>query len=281
MRVKDSTNGLLILAGYAEMWNDRDSVFLDRKPVVVSYDKTDTLYLAAGHIIVRKQDTFREIFAFPGVRFFQRDFSGRADSLYRSGKLHRTELHKEPVIWNNDSQITGQSILILNDSTDKKIDSLIIPRDVFIAQQDSAGFNQIKGKELRGKFIDGRLRHIDIRGNTETLYYLRDDNNRLTGIDRSVCSEINIDLDTTGNAVRIFLRDNPQGTSYPPGQIPPQIKQLKGFRWRGKERIVSPQQLLDGRPLDFNPPTHPEIREYVPPRKKQKISLPRSFFRGF
>ncbi len=280
VRIKDSTNGILTLAGYAEMWNARDSVFLDRKPVVVNYDAKDTLYLAAGHIIVRKRDSFRETFAYPDVRFFQRDFSGRADSLYQSGKKHRIELHRRPVLWNNDSQITGRSIVILNDSTGRHIDSLLIPRDVFIAQKDSAGFNQIKGKELRGKFIDGRLRHIDIRGNTETVYYLRDDQNRLTGIDRSVCSEINIDLDTTGQAVRIYLRDKPQGTTYPPGQIPPQSKQLKGFEWRGKERIASPDELLEGRPLDFDPPKLPDIPEYVPPRKSSEPILPKSFLKG-
>ncbi len=275
VRIKDSLNKVLILAGYAELWQGKDSVMLDRDPVVINYEK-DTFYLAAKHIMTARHDSIRLLWAYPSVAFYQKGFSGRADSLFQSSATHRIELYRNPVLWNNDSQITGDTIFVRNDAKGRHIDSLIIPSGVFIIQKEPAGYNQIKGKKLKGKFRNGRLRHIDITGNTETIYYLRDDQNRLNGIDRSVCSEINMELDTTGQAERIYLRDKPQGTTYPPGKIPEHLKKLSGFNWRGDERIRSAADLLKGRKPDFLPPKQKPIAA-PENNRKNKIRLPASF----
>lgn len=276
VRIKDSLNKVLILSGYAEWWQDKDSVMLTRDPVVIHYDR-DTFYLAAERILSVRHDSLHFLWAYPRVAFYQKEFSGRADSLYQSSVTRRIEMYRRPVLWNNDSQIAGDTIFVVNDSTGKRIDSLLIPSGVFIIQREPAGFNQIKGKRLKGKFRDGRLRHVDITGNTETVYYLRDDKQQLTGIDRSVCSEINMDLDSTGQAVRIYLRTKPQGTTYPPDQMPEQLKKLNGFDWRGDERITGPDDLLKGRKPDFMPPPMKPIAEPLDEEEKIPFRLPASF----
>ncbi len=274
VKMQDPDNKIITLAGYVEQWNLKDSVFLDKHPVVINYGEKDTLYLGAQHIFVKKQDSSRIFWAYPGVKFYQKGFSGRCDSLFRDDRRKQIELYKRPVLWSEDAQITGRSIIVKSDSTGKNPDSLLIPQDVFIIQKDSAGYNQIKGKTLKGKFIDGKLRHIDIIGNTETIYYVRNEKNKLIGIDKSVCSAINIDLNTDGKIEKIYLRDHPSGTTYPPGKFPEALKKLPGFLWRGNERIRSKEEILDNRSEKITPPSQQHQTD-----KPEPLKIPARIFK--
>jgi lipopolysaccharide export system protein LptA len=277
VRMKDTVNKVLVLAGYVEQWRAKDSVYLSERPVMVNYEnEQDSLFLSAGRFYIRGKKDRREIFAYPGVKFYQKEFSGMADSLYRSELKGVLELHKNPVIWNKDSQITGSEIIVKYDSTGRNPDSLFIPSDVFIIQKDSAGYNQIKGKRLRGKFIDGRLRKINIQGNTETIYYIRDEKNKLVGIDKSVCSEIEMHIDAGGQVETVKLIEAPQGTTYPPDKFPGQLKFLDGFKWLGDKRITSSKQILQDENIDFR---EPEMKATGAGEKQEKIKLPKKFFR--
>ena len=69
----------------------------------------------------------------------------------------RSRKTKKPILWNNRSQITGDSIHIKFNNEDEVIDSLFVFNNAFIIEKDTMelGFNQISGKRLNGNFIDG------------------------------------------------------------------------------------------------------------------------------
>ncbi len=239
--VFDSINNTWIFADYAQRWAKLDSTRVSQKPLVVSVSEKDTLYMRARQIITAGKENRRKLWAYPKVRFFSNDFSGKADSLFRSDRLKTMKLMKKPVLWSNKSQITGTIILLKNDSLNK-LDSLIIPQKVFIIQKDSIGYNQIKGKKLLGKIKDGHLKTIDIYGNTEVIYYLREDNGQLTGIEKNKSSHIYIEFEQ-GKIALIRLYDKPEGIIYPYQDFPEKEKYFKGFNWRGNEQITSKKQL--------------------------------------
>jgi len=277
VRMNDTVRKTMVLAGYAEQWKAQDSVYLRDKPVVISYEQKDTLYIAARQMIMRGEKDAREFFAYPAVRFYREGFSGRADSLYRSEIKRNIELHRFPVIWTEDSQITGDSIIIQYDTLGQNPDSLFIPSGVFIIQQDSAGYNQIKGNDLKGKFRDGKLRYIQIVGNTEMIYHVRDEKDNLVGIDRSICSRMEMFLDEEGKMEKVILRDQPQGTTYPPDEFPQALKILDGFQWLGDRRITSAEELLEGEKAEFEKPRMKPVRsEDKPP----PVKLPEKLFKG-
>ncbi len=279
VQMKDTTNKILILAGYVEQWRAKDSVFLTQNPILVNYNnKGDSLYVTAKNFFLRGKRDKREMFAYPSVRFYQKEFSGIADSLYRSEITDVLELHKNPVVWDEDSQITGNKIIVKYDSLGQNPDSLLIPRDVFIIRKDSAGYNQIKGKELKGKFLDGRLRKVRISGNTETIYYVRGEKDELVGIDKSICSEIELQLDKKGQIETVKLLELPQGTTYPPGKFPDKLKYLSGFKWWGDKRIRSAKDLLRDNVLDFSKPEMKPI-EQDNDTERNKMKLPSKFLK--
>jgi hypothetical protein len=96
---------------------------------------------------------------------------------------------------------------------------------------------------LYGKFKDNKLHEVDIVKNTEVIYYMRNDQNELIGINKSVGSKINMILDkNTIETLTIF--NNPDGDIYPENELPENARKLRGFIWRGDERIKSKDDIF-------------------------------------
>jgi len=241
--VHDSINQTWIFSDYAQRWVNKDSVRVSQKPLVVNITDKDTLFVRATNFIVAGKPDKRHLWGYDKVRFFSKDFSGRADSLYRSDVDKTMKLMKAPVVWSDRSQITGRKIIVKNDSLNH-LDSLLIPKDVFIIQKDSAGYNQIKGNKLLGKFVKDALKQIDIYGNTEVIYYLREDDGSLTGVEKDKCSHIFIGFDQ-GEIEQIIQYQQPEGIIYPLKEFRQLNEQtFKNFRWRGDERILSKDDII-------------------------------------
>jgi hypothetical protein len=245
---------------------------------VVSVSNQDTLYIRAEQFITAGKEGHRKLWGYPNVRFFSKDFSGKSDSIYRDEYRHLMKLIKQPVLWSGRSQITGEIILLKNDSLNKHMDSLIIPKDVFIIQKDSAGFNQIKGKKLLGKFKDNQLSRVDIYGNTEVIYFLREDDGKLTGVEKNKSSHIFVEFDN-GEVSLLRLYSKPEGTIYPYKDFIKQEQKFKGFNWRGDEQIKSKEELIGDKKLLYvaetkQLPTHQDEPEALIPEteviKKRK-----------
>jgi len=241
--VYDSINKTWIFSDYVQHWDKIDSTRVNQNPLVVSVSNKDTLFMRAKQFITAGKKGKRKLWGFPSVSFFSKDFSGRSDSLYRDEQKHYMKLLKKPVLWNGNSQITGSMILLKNDSLNKHPDSLIIPGKVFIIQKDSAGYNQIKGKKLLGKFFKDKLKTIDIYGNAEIIYYLREDNGDLTGIEKNKSSHIYVAFDD-GKISILRLYNKPEGNIYPYKDFIKLPQKFKGFNWRGNEMIKTKWDII-------------------------------------
>ena len=248
MVLHDSINKTWIYSDYGEYWGKKDSVEVRKKPLLISLTDKDTLYSRAQKFIMAGKANNRKLWAYHKLRFYSNEFSGRSDSLYRNDSLKIMKLMIKPVVWSKNNQITGDTIIIKNDSLNQ-VDSLLIPSNVFIIQKDSTGFNQIKGKELKGKIINKQLDHLQINGNTEIIFYLREDDGKLTGIEKNKSSRIFIQF-KEGEINKTRFYNKVDGTIYPPSML--SQKTLKGFEWRGETQIKSKEDILEGVTPVFN-----------------------------
>ena len=113
------------------------------------------------------------------------------------------------------------------------------------------GYNQVKGVNLYGKFKDKTLDNVDIIKNTEVIYYMRNDKQELIGINKSVCSKINLKLDKN-KIDDLTLFDKPDSDIYPEKELPENARKLRGFIWRGDERIKSIDDLFTKEENEMN-----------------------------
>ena len=146
-----------------------------------------------------------------------------------------------PVIWDGNSQISGDKIILKEDLQKNIIDSLKITNNSFLIEIDTIGgdnnFNQMKGIKLFGKIIDNKLNRIKIDQNAELIYYMYDDNQDLIGIDKAISSSIIMTLKDNGIDDIIFF-NQPEGVLHPEDKLEENQKTLFGFINRFKERVT-------------------------------------------
>jgi len=245
--VTDTVNDGVIRAHYAEVFKAKDSVFATKRAVSISLVEQDSLYMHGDTLMVTGKPEDRIIRAFRNAKFYKTDMSGKCDSIRSTQKTGITELIKNPVIWNGENQMTGDSIHLISNLKTEKLDSLKVLNNAFIISLDSismTGYNQAKGKDLYGKFIDNELKIIDLIKNTEVIYYMYNDEDQLIGIDKTICSKIRITMANNDVEDLTFFTD-PDGDIFPEKELPLESRKLKGFIWRGDERILKMEDIFD------------------------------------
>ncbi|WP_282162941.1 OstA-like protein [Ulvibacterium marinum] len=247
IKVTDTVNNGIIRAHYAEVFKAKDSVFATKRAVYISLLEQDSLYVHGDTLMVTGKPENRISRAFRNARFYKTDMSGKCDSIHTEERTGLTQLIRNPIIWNGENQMTGDSIHLISDLETEKLDSLKVINNAFIISLDSIsmeGYNQAKGKDLFGQFEDNELKIIDLIKNTEVIYYMYNDDDELLGIDKTICSAIRMTM-VNNDVEDLTFFVNPDGDIFPEKDLPKESRKLKGFIWRGDERIMTKDDIFD------------------------------------
>lgn len=235
IQMLDTVNDTAVRGNYGEFYQDLDSAFVIKRAVAVTAVEKDSMYVHGDTLLVTGKPEKRIVRAYNRVKFFKSDLSGKCDSIHADQQTGLTQMFRNPVIWNEGSQITGDTIQLLSNTETEKMDSLKVLQNAFVIQKDSAGFNQIKGRNILGKFIDNDLRDVMVIGNAESIFYARNELDSLVGIDKSRSSSIGFKIENQKiKEVRYY--NSPEGVLYPPSQLPMEERKFRGFWWREAER---------------------------------------------
>jgi lipopolysaccharide export system protein LptA len=293
--IVDTLNNSIITGNYGEIFKEKDSAIITRRAMAVNIIDQDSLFIHADTLVATGPEEKRILRAYYDVRILKSDLRGRSDSLYLDEAVGLTKLLKKPltkqqeqvfteknyhennpVLWFDESQMTGDEIQLLSDTKTNKLDSLKIDGRVFIIEKDSLsenGYQQIKGGLLRGAFKESKLDNIVITKNTEMVYYLYNDEDlQLIGIDKTTCSALKMEF-LEGQIDEITFLVSPNGNVYPEDELPLNERTLKGFTWRIVERPETIEDLFDENDQEEQ---FPEIlkfqypKEETPPSVKEK-----------
>ena len=265
--IVDTLNNSIITGNYGEIFKERDSAIITRRAMAVNIIDQDSLFIHADTLVATGPEEKRILRAYYDVRILKSDLRGRSDSLYLDESIGLTKLlkkpltkqqeqifteknyhEKNPVLWFDESQMTGDEIQLLSDTKTNKLDSLKIDGRVFIIEKDTLsedGYQQIKGGLLRGAFKESKLDNIVITKNTEMVYYLYNDEDlQLIGIDKTTCSALKMQF-VDGQIDEITFLVSPNGNVYPEDELPINDRTLKGFTWRIVQRPETMEDLFD------------------------------------
>lgn len=267
IRVVDTANASTLYGNYAEVFKNKDSVIVTKTPYIASLQQQDSVFIASDTLTITGPAKSRRVNAFYDVRLYKFDMSGKADSLHLDEKTGYTKLMGNPIIWSQDNQITGDTILLINDPTTEALDSLKVYNNSFMIQKDSIeGYNQVKGKYLYGLFEKNELYEVNVVKNTETIYYIREDNGDLFGINKALASTIKL-LFENRQIIDIYYYNQPEDKTYPEKDIPPNARTLKGFNWRGDEQLTKKSDLFSGRKAYDLKPISTEFKANKTPKQ--------------
>jgi lipopolysaccharide export system protein LptA len=177
------------------------------------------------------------------VRIFSDSMQAMSDSLWYSGKDSIFRLYTDPVMWASNSQITGDTIFLY--TKNKNPDRLyVFDNGLAINLGDKNMYNQIKGNRLHGYFINGEIDYMRAQGNAESIYYLKEDNGKVKGINNATGDIIDLRFKSKELSKVVFISDV-SGTLYPVNQATEQNKFLRGFKWLEDKRPKTKFELFE------------------------------------
>ncbi len=242
--MKDTAQNIILEGGIGEFYrNGRPSYITDSARAIL-LDSYDSLYMHADSFIMEidSADEARKISAYHQMKFYREDLQGMCDSLVFRVQDSVIALLKNPVLWSDENQLTADSVWM--HVSDNRIDSMILFNMAFIISRDSnETFNQIKGKQMRAYFRDNQLYRIKVLGNAETIYYVRDENLEMIGINKSIASNMSIML--SGRKVeQINYLSKPEAVLHPPGDVPVEEQFLRDFKWITGQRPANKNDIF-------------------------------------
>lgn len=247
IKVTDTINDSVLRGHYAEVFRDKDSLFITKRALASMKQKKDSIHIHADTLKITGQPEQRNISGYYDVRMYKSNMSGRCDSIFLSEKTGVTDMMGSPVLWSEDSQMTGDTIRIINKPETENLDSLSVFYNAFLVQEDSLeNFNQVKGKLMYGLFKDNKLDYIKFIKNTETIQYTFNDDGEYA-INKAISSSIGIGFDD-GEVRYIQYNTDAQNKMRPPENFPENARKLRGFHWRGDEQLMKKSDLFKGEP---------------------------------
>lgn len=217
-------------------WEDRKYSIVYGNALVRKYFEKDTLYMIADTLISQDSefDEERFLLGFNNVKMIKSDLYGSADSLAYTFSDSTIYLYKDPILWNDKSQITADSVKFL--IANEEIDRVFLNRKAFNITKDTLGnFNQIKGRRMTGYFLEGKINRFHVEGNGESIYFDVVGDTVLRGMNKMLCANIMMFFEE-GQITKINWLVKPEGAFNPPHLIKEEDKLLEGFIWREEEK---------------------------------------------
>lgn len=237
----DTTEKVKFLSDYMLKKPRNEEVILKEQARVFQYSETDTLYLS-GDTITYYQDTLDETqraIIENNVVIVKGDLFIRCDSAYFNEKDSIFKLHKEPMMWNTNTQLFADSMLTTY--YDNEFHEMKMYHNAMIIAEhkgDTVHYDQLKGKFMTATLDSSKIKQVYIQQNSQTIYYPEESNKdsteteikTLKGMNKIDCNEIIIRFKNSEVQNIVFI-DHPTSVAYPMDQIPPKELFFKGFTW--------------------------------------------------
>lgn len=242
--LEDSLQHLSVKSNYLYFNEKEEKSFATDSALMMMYETSDTLFLHADTLYMHTlegKDKSRILRAWHHVKFFKSDLQGQCDSLAFHSLDSVITMYQEPVLWNEQNQLSADTIRIyLKDGTADRIE--LQQLSLIVSEQDSIHFNQIAGKNMIGFIKDKKLYRIDVDGNAQTIYYPVDEEG-IVGINKAESSNLSIWI-KDGKVSRLNFITKPAGKTLPLEKAGGDDSKLKSFKWLDAERPKNKYQLF-------------------------------------
>lgn len=212
----------------------------------------------------------RIIKAYHNVRMYKSNMQAKADSLFYSAADSSLRWYKEPILWSDGTQQTGDTIHVF--FKNKKIHAFQVLHNGFIVntEGDSTKFNQIKGKIITGFLHEGELRNMYVDGNAESIYFTKNEQGEYDNVSQTVSSRLRFRFEQKELTHIVAIREV-EGAVDPLDQEDKESL-LTGFIWKPELRPKSKKDIVDPSPKSPEPAAQPPVQPATTPNENKTLS---------
>ena len=220
-----------------------DSLTSKDNTAAKQFAATDSLKKVPGSKTV-KDSTIRFFEAFHHVRIFNDSVQSVCDSLFYSSEDSVFRLYQKPLVFNNKSQIAGDTIYMFTENKKAKR-VYVFENGIIINEANIQMYNQMAGRTINGYFKGGTIDYMRVKGSpAESVFYPQDSDSAYIGMNRGKGDIIDVYfVDKAVNKVK-FINDV-DGTLYPIRQRPQDQLYLKNFKWWESRRPKNKFELFE------------------------------------
>ena len=236
VRLINLKNNSEIYGEHLEDYRQRGYSIIDVKPLFIQVDTTyienedntkeaklDTLFIKA-RLMEAYRDSSQRFFATDSVSILKSEFASKNDLTvyYRdedkiiTKKINETA--RQPVMWHETSQLTGDSITIYLDDND--IQQLDVDGAAFMLSQNEnymERYDQTSSTQIKIYFLNNKINRAEFYGNVYSIYFMYDGETK-NGLTKSNSAETTV-LFKDNEVMEVKLYRNPASEYYPEKQV--------------------------------------------------------------
>lgn len=276
---KDTVNAYTIFANNVKSNSKTGSVLASQKPSMLIKQEADSLFVSADTLYSGKLtelEKFRKVpdisdtlyptknkytpadsnsdrffEAYTNVKMFSDSMQAVGDSLFYSFRDSAFRLFKNPIVWAQENQITGDTIYLYTENKKPKR-FYVFENALTINRVEKNLYNQVKGNTINGLFKEGNIETFRAKGSAENIYYTADEQGGFIGVNRSTSDVIDVTF-RERKPYKVVFRNNLQGNLSPITKVNVADLRVRGFKWNDEKRpkskfeIIGHQNLLSAK----------------------------------
>lgn len=234
--IRNNENNSMVFGEHLEDYRQEKYTIIDKLPMLVQVDTSkstdslgfetitlDTLFITCKVIEVYREP-LQKFIATDSVKIIRGLFASKNDlTIYFKDdeKIITRKIsdeHKQPVLWYDNSQLTGDSITIY--ISDKKIRELDVEGNAFMLSQNKnfiQRFDQSSAASIKMFFEDNKIQQAEFFGNVYSIYYLYEEE-QPNGLMKANSQDAVIIFDEN-EVSEVKLYGNPGSEYYPEQQV--------------------------------------------------------------
>jgi lipopolysaccharide export system protein LptA len=239
--------------------------YYDEQQKVKAYDQAFMIYKMDKDSLFMRGDTLRSqhtsatdttriFLAYYHMKMYMHQMQGACDSMKYSFADSTFRMYYKPILWADTTQMTADTIFLT--VKNRKADRLYLYNSAFIVMPSSKKtFDQIKGKNIYGYFKDNELQRMFVDGNAESLYFGKNEKNKILGANKALCVSMWIYFKDKKVKSVTFI-NKPEAVFTPMKMLAETDRQLKNFNWQiarqpqSREEIMGIETLSKGKHVE-------------------------------
>ncbi|GAB1416456.1 OstA-like protein [Paludibacter sp.] len=252
--LNDTVQKSTLYGNYVYYNEDKELGIATDSALLVDWSSDKNMYVHADTLMTYKDSIYNEAKAWQNVRFYREDLQGLSNSMVYSSRDSVITLTNNPVLWQEKQQYSSENIKVY--TKHKEVYKIHLEKSAMtIEHADSLYFNQISGKDIIAYIDSGALSRVDVDGNAETIYFIKEDSDStLIGANRTESSFVKIYLKDK-KVERIVLTPSSSGEFHPMDKLTDEFIYLTNFFWLETHRPLSEKEVF----LKFNNAERPKF----------------------
>lgn len=232
-----------------EIGLDTMATQIDTIPILIDTTMTQKIDSATIGIdtITTELDSINHFTATQNVKILFDDLSAVCGKLDYNDKDSVFVLHSNPTMWTDSVQFFADTIRIFMVNDEPKYMDLI-NNSMMISEVGDIYFNQIIGKRFHAVFDSSEIKSLEVKGNSQSIYYMTNDADELVALNNTSCSYMTFFF--SGKEIDdIKFFEDPTSKLIPIKRIEKTDTRLPGFTWNPEDRPVTVEDLLKAEPI--------------------------------